>query len=269
MSTIKVLKNGVWQAVSSGGNSVDLDNYATKDYVSDAIDNIEIPASSKSCVVAQDEAPEDTSLLWIDTDDESSDEVIWQVQANWNQNDETAPDYVQGRTHYEAIYGDGFEVLTSTKIQSTDFTEYNARIVQVPLDVVMPYPNVGEVYTVFFDGVPYVVTVGSTYGPPRCLGNQSYFRGAGVYDTGEPFFIWFGTEGNSTELWIQSSELHDVTIAIYYGEVTQVVKQLDEKFIPDSIARAADIPDVSAYQTEAQVIAIINEALGVVENGTY
>jgi hypothetical protein len=31
----------------------------------------------------------------------------------------------------------------------------------------------------------------------------------------------------------------------------------------------AEIPDVSAFQTAAQVQALINEALGVIENGTY
>lgn len=34
-------------------------------------------------------------------------------------------------------------------------------------------------------------------------------------------------------------------------------------------AKLTDIPDVSAYQTADQVTALINEALGVIENGTY
>jgi hypothetical protein len=34
-------------------------------------------------------------------------------------------------------------------------------------------------------------------------------------------------------------------------------------------ALKSDIPDVSAYQTAEQVSTAINEALGVIENGTY
>ena len=32
---------------------------------------------------------------------------------------------------------------------------------------------------------------------------------------------------------------------------------------------AINIPDVSAYQTEEQVLALINAQLGVIENGSY
>ena len=37
----------------------------------------------------------------------------------------------------------------------------------------------------------------------------------------------------------------------------------------DGYAKSEDIPDVSGFQTEEQVNALINEALGVIENGTY
>ena len=53
-------------------------------------------------------------------------------------------------------------------------------------------------------------------------------------------------------------------------DVEDAVKNID---IPDvdltDYALKSEIPDVSAYQTEAQVEALINEALGVIENGTY
>jgi hypothetical protein len=46
------------------------------------------------------------------------------------------------------------------------------------------------------------------------------------------------------------------------------VKPLDEKFLPDSVVLESEL-DAKGYQTEAQVTALINEALGVIENGTY
>jgi hypothetical protein len=38
--------------------------------------------------------------------------------------------------------------------------------------------------------------------------------------------------------------------------------------IPDSVVLESEL-DAKGYQTEAQVTAIINNALGVIENGTY
>ncbi len=37
----------------------------------------------------------------------------------------------------------------------------------------------------------------------------------------------------------------------------------------EGYAKTTDIPDVSKYQTEEQVTALINDALGVIENGSY
>ena len=58
-----------------------------------------------------------------------------------------------------------------------------------------------------------------------------------------------------------------------YDDLAERITQLEESsgvnIDLSKYALKSDIPDVSAYQTEAQVIAIINEALGVVENGTY
>ena len=56
------------------------------------------------------------------------------------------------------------------------------------------------------------------------------------------------------------------------------MKTLNGYEIVDAKARAdiegiqeeiENIPDTSAFQTEAQVKALINEALGVIENGSY
>lgn len=49
----------------------DLTGYATEDYVDAAIGNIDLPGGGG--FIAQPEAPEDKTLLWVDTDDESED----------------------------------------------------------------------------------------------------------------------------------------------------------------------------------------------------
>ncbi len=46
-------------------------------------------------------------------------------------------------------------------------------------------------------------------------------------------------------------------------EEAEIITTLDEKYIPNTIARVEDIP------TEADIQALIDEALGVIENGSY
>lgn len=71
--------------------------------------------------------------------------------------------------------------------------------------------------------------------------------------------------------------LMGVVINVY--EETRAVKPLDEKFLPDSVVLEGELNTALSdaynavlglgYQTEAQVTALINNALGVIENGTY
>lgn len=56
-----------------------------------------------------------------------------------------------------------------------------------------------------------------------------------------------------------------------YATEEYVQQQIDNIPAPDlsGYALKTEIPDVSGFQTEAQVNALINTALGVIENGTY
>lgn len=67
--------------------------------------------------------------------------------------------------------------------------------------------------------------------------------------------------------YITESELNSKKFATE-GYVNNVISTIPQ---PDLSAYAlkTDIPDVTGYQTEEQVNALINTALGVIENGTY
>lgn len=56
-----------------------------------------------------------------------------------------------------------------------------------------------------------------------------------------------------------------------YATEEYVQQQIDNIPAPDlsGYALKTEIPDVSGFQTEEQVNALINTALGVIENGTY
>lgn len=51
--------------------------------------------------------------------------------------------------------------------------------------------------------------------------------------------------------------------------VEPVVMPLDEKYIPDTIARVSDIPTVPDPVTDDHINSLIDAKLGVIENGTY
>ena len=98
--------------------------------------------------------------------------------------------------------------------------------------------------------------------------------------------------------------IRDDTTGLYFTRLTAQTKiiKLDEKFLPDTVAKTTDLTgyakttdlasyakttdltgyakttdlagyakttDLAGYQTEAQVNALINNALGVIANGTY
>lgn len=79
-------------------------------------------------------------------------------------------------------------------------------------------------------------------------------------DTGEPFYVTRADNYASMNRLIvfkTADESAAHTVKASSVNITRELKQLDEKFIPDTVARTADV------QT------MIDTALGVIENGTY
>jgi hypothetical protein len=61
------------------------------------------------------------------------------------------------------------------------------------------------------------------------------------------------------------NEITAYTLSLVFSEK---VKPIDEKYLPDSIVLESEL-DAKGYQTEEQVTTLINNALGVIENGSY
>jgi hypothetical protein len=88
--------------------------------------------------VAQPEPPEDTNLLWIDTDDNS--EESGSAPADWNAA-EGEPGHVRNRTHYSEYKN--VTLLDNVTIVNMGDTVYPFAIVE------------GQTYTVVYNGVEY------------------------------------------------------------------------------------------------------------------
>lgn len=88
------------------------------------------------------------------------------------------------------------------------------------------------------------------------------------------------TEHQSLEGYAKITDIPDVSGFALKTEIPSVEGLATETYVNEKIAAIpevdlsgyalkTEIPDVSTYQTEEQVNALINTALGVIENGTY
>ena len=142
------------------------------------------------------------------------------VQPDWNQNDETAADYVKNRPFYtgNTVETVLFEERTIS-FSNSGGTMYTA---EFPSTFVA---TVGETYTVYWDGTAYECVCVDVMGIP-CLGNFSIVEAGS--DTGEPFImIIYNGEGINIQT-KDTSASHTISIN---GLATEVVK-IDTKYFP-------------------------------------
>ena len=141
------------------------------------------------------------------------------VQPDWNQNDETAADFVKNRPFYT---GD----LVLVEERTVPFVENNglyfAKFPSSTVDV-----TIGETYTVTWDDTVYeCICVSGSRG--TTIGNL-FILGAGP-DSGEPFLM--GLNGNGIQIVTADiSASHTFSIS---ATVAPVVK-IDEKYLPDAL----------------------------------
>ena len=142
------------------------------------------------------------------------------VQSDWNQNDETAADYVKNRPFYT---GNPVETILVEEI-TVAFAEIRGGIYQGKFSSTVS-PAIGETYKVSWDGTVYECVCVSING--ACVIGNASIVGAGS-DSGEPFAMIVPGSG---QIIIGSTEASDShTFSIRYS-VQQVV-QIDEKYLP-------------------------------------
>ena len=143
------------------------------------------------------------------------------IQADWQQNDETANNHVKNRPG-------GYEALTEILPETT--LNFNSSYFVL---TGCPPIEVGKTYTVTFykpgtDNDEYeLVGKNDSRGLGYiCIGNENYTWGGGT-DTKTPFLIY--TSGNSTNININSSETFPCTYIIKIKGIAPV--KIDEKYL--------------------------------------
>lgn len=145
------------------------------------------------------------------------------VQPDWNQNDDTKPDYVKNRPFYtgdptENVLFNGSFVFTIIGMGPIgERGAYNG--------VTDFSPEIGQTYQVSWDGAVYSC-VGTEYNSLIALGNLSIMNFGS--DTGEPFLMTCGTGSINIYTWPVGSS-HTISI----GKMVSPVVQIDPKYIRD------------------------------------
>lgn len=151
-------------------------------------------------------------------------------QSDWNQNDETADDYIKNRICYEeTIKPNSFENPNVQKNGNAGEyllevgKKYNVRVDDIEyneIECILRYPTFGS-------PCPALLLEGNS----RNLGDK-YIE---YWDANE--CIGYSENGASG------------TVRLYIEEIGSggtIIKQLDEKFIPETIARKTEVPDAPA-----------------------
>ena len=174
---------------------------------------------------------------------------VEQVQPDWNQNDSTQPDYVKNRTHW--VEGIDEELLAET---TTTFRDAGGPVMGIAI-IDHTKIEVGKRYTLIVDGVAYEseafpVTGGTEIGIEVTIpyiGNPNFMEMGYGEDNGLPFIAGFSSDGTGITdtfyVFMQGADGDSHIISLSMSSTTY--HPLDEAFIPDTIARKSDIPEVN------------------------
>ena len=237
--------NGVgWfkNSVKVGGSSQDdsvAKTLATTDYVDTTV-STKISGKQDTLIQSGATVGQIAKITAVDSDGKPT---AWQavdmpsgggsgVQPDWNQNDETAEDYVKNRPFYTGNPAETVLVEESTVSFADAGGSYMA---QFPSTF---SATVGETYKVTWDGTAYecacVDLKGFTF-----IGNQSI--GDLGSDTGEPFVM---NVLNGSGIYIYTADTSASHIFSISGFAVEVVK-INEQYLPDSAFTEADWDFVS------------------------
>lgn len=154
------------------------------------------------------------------------------VVSDWEQNDSTQLNYIKNRTHYD---NSTITEIVPSRIEWTGFNMISDYLYGRSGNGTVSI-TAGSTYKVDWDGTEYEL-VCQVFNNWVYVGNVNYLSDTTGGDI--PFVIGLDTESGDILIATESSELSH---HIGFYEVFPDIKQLDEKFIPDTIARVSDTP---------------------------
>ena len=228
------------------GNTYNLPKkYFTCDAKSDldGISLVDVPIGSEAyCILEEESYILDSNKQWHKK--EIGEDITGQVQPDWNQNDNTAADYVKNRPFYT---GDPVETVL---VEESVVTFADAGGLYQGQFLTTFEATVGETYKVYWDGAAYESAC-VDYRDYIAIGNLS-IAGAGS-DTGEPFLMLVNNGRGIAFYTADTSVSHTFSIS----ELSQEIVKIDEKYLPkaseDSYGLIKTSDFVSVYKLPIDV----------------
>ena len=170
-----------------------------------------------------------------------------QKQPDWNQNDEAAVDYIKNRPFYDDVektlieYNDSTPINISTKIGTVYFISSLVPTMEELIGATVIYGSSNLTTQVL---TANDITTSSAYPGAYCVNGISYGGSDNgffvVYDYTQS--IKFTQNGIYVVNTIQSIEIS-----------SSMIKTIDEKYIPDTIARTEDVVTYSLSKTDTTI----------------
>lgn len=203
-------------------NQISLDDYPNNDLLIAVLDGIDATKADKTEVA--DAKKEVLERL----------EAVAAAGADWNQSDENAIDFIKNRTHYE--YTDSQTIMETQIIDVSQGGWYQLNIIE------------GETYTVTVDEIPY-----------ECIARIGNIDELALVNDELNQFLEITQEFKG---WTFSDYDSNISYEISIHKNSSSIKQLDEKFIPDTIARKSDLQniDLSSLETKSDAASKLQEA---------
>lgn len=160
------------------------------------------------------------------------------VQGDWNQGDASALSYIKNKP-FGLFLGKMIKVCCDVTVLAEELSEYAPGIYTTP-----GYIHAGDfylgdfTYEVIIDGVSYYTQAVDGYSNYDYLGSSDFLSNPNESEF--PFLIYKDGSGYLL-MYLANEGPHTVKIIAYEGGYE--FKQLDEKFIPDTIARKSDISE--------------------------
>lgn len=175
------------------------------------------------------------------------------VHPDWNQNDETAADYVKNRTHYEE--GSGATIEWDGNTEGRDSVAGGVGTLYKVSDLTLDKTDIlGGTFTLEYEGTTEVHEIGES--DIDVVDNGLFINGGCIAIVESETVVY-----DDTEIIFPSTGMYFIVIhgsahtsSFTYGSTT--IHQLDEKFIPESIARKTATIPMPATASVGQYIVV-------------
>lgn len=171
-------------------------------------------------------------------------DTLVEAKPDWNQNDETAIDYIKNRPFYEM---EAVETVCIPETTASNFEERDYYGVyygcNIPVDYYVSF-SLDKTYTVIWDDIRYDnVTCQDTMGGAKIGSSERQIAGAYGETNEYPFGIIMYDSGDGYELQLVAETGQAHTVKVFETIKEAEFKAIDEKYIPETIARTKDIDE--------------------------